>query len=68
MENKGIFKVEEVLIQSEMETGQTSDGFGTLFICGRLDLSMEESVCKEEYRSLFSKEEVEYCQDLLRKK
>ena len=56
------------LIQSEMETGQTSDGFGTLFICGRLDLSMEESVCKEEYHSLFTNEEVEYCRGLLEKK
>ena len=55
------------LIQSEMETGQTSDGFGTLFICGRLDLSMEESVCKEEYQSLFSEQEIEYCRNLLGK-
>ena len=56
------------LIQAEMETGQTSDGFGTLFLCGRLDLSMEDSVCKEEYHVLFSKLEIEYCKGLLGKK
>lgn len=56
------------LIRTEMETGQTSDGFGTLFLSGRLDLSMEDSVCKEEYQSLFSKQEIDYCRGLLGKK
>ena len=56
------------LIRAEMETGQTSDGFGTLFICGRLDLTMEDSVCKAEYQALFSKEEVDHCRVLLEKK
>lgn len=53
------------LIHAEMETGQTSDGFGTLFLCGRLDLTIEDSVCKSEYSSLFTSEEICHCTRLL---
>ena len=38
------------LIANGMITGKTSDGYTTLFLCGRLDLTMEQSVCKPEYQ------------------
>ena len=53
------------LIQNGIATGQTSDGFATLYMCNRLDLTMEHSVCKPEYKSLFTLEEVDYCKGLL---
>lgn len=53
------------LIATAMNTGQTSEGLATLHLCGRLDLSMENSVCKPEYKSLFSNEEIAYCQEVL---
>ena len=53
------------LISSAKETGTVSDGFTTLYLCGRLDLTMEESVCKEEYQSLFTADEIAYCKKLL---
>lgn len=53
------------LIQNGIITGQTSDGFATLYMCKRLDLTMEHSVCKPEYKSLFTPEEVDYCKGLL---
>ena len=37
------------LIASAQKTGNLSEGLSTLWSCGRLDLSMEESVCKPEY-------------------
>ena len=40
------------LIANALQTGNTSDGFTTLCLCGRLDLTMENSVCKPEYQSL----------------
>ena len=46
-------------------TGNTSDGFTTLYLCDRLDLTMENSVCKEEYRSLFTADEIAYCEMVL---
>jgi hypothetical protein len=36
----------------------TSDGFGTLLLCGRLDLTVEAHVLKPEFRQLFSPEEI----------
>lgn len=45
--------------------GKMSDGFTTLYLCGRLDLTMEDSVCKPEYQSLFSPEEIAYCKKVL---
>lgn len=53
------------LIADALQTGKTSDGFTTLYLCGRLDLTMEESVCKPKYQSLFSPEEIEYCKKVL---
>ena len=53
------------LISNAQKTGNPSDGFSTLFICGRLDLSMEDSVCKSEYASLFTDEEIAYCKEVL---
>lgn len=53
------------LIANALQTGNTSDGFATLCICGRLDLTMENSVCKPEYQSLFSPEEIAYCKEVL---
>ena len=56
------------LIRDSISTGTASDGFGTLLLCGRLDLSMEDSVCKEEYAELFSPEEIMHCQKMLGRK
>ena len=53
------------LIQNGIATGQTSDGFATLYMCNRLDLTMEHSVCKPEYTVLFTAEEIDYCKRLL---
>ena len=53
------------LIDKAMRKGDSSDGFRTLYILNRLDLTMEDSVCKEEYQTLFSKELIEYCRHLL---
>lgn len=53
------------LIANGIATGMPSDGYTTLFLCDRLDLTMEHSVCKPEYRDLFTEEEVYYCISLL---
>ena len=42
------------------KTGGT-DGFTILWQCGRLDLSVEAYVLKEEYRELFTDEERKIC-------
>lgn len=55
------------LIEKGISTGNPSDGFNTLCIYGRLDLSMEDSVCKEEFSPLFTFEEISYCKKLLGK-
>lgn len=54
------------LIENNIRTGHTSDGYTTLLLCGRLDLTMEDSVCKPEYQQLFSEREVLYCKELLK--
>lgn len=36
-----------------------SDGFGTLFVCGRLDLTAEAYVVGPEFAELFTSEEIE---------
>ena len=56
------------LIASGIASGNPSDGYTTLYICGRLDLTMEQSVCKLEYQSLFTTEEIGYCKQLLEAK
>ena len=56
------------LIASGMVSGNPSDGYTTLYLCGRLDLTMEHSVCKPEHQSLFTTEEIHYCKRLLEAK
>lgn len=53
------------LIAKARHTGNISDGLSTLYMCRRLDLSMEESVCKDEYAPLFTAEEIQYCKEIL---
>lgn len=55
----------KLLIDAAQKTGNLSTGLTTLWSCGRLDLSMEESVCKPEYKPLFSEAQIAYCQKLL---
>ena len=43
----------------------SQDGYTTLFLNSRLDLTMEHSVCKPEYHELFTEEEITYCKSLL---
>ena len=43
-----------------------TDGFTTLWSHGRLDLSVEAHVLKEEYRELFTEEERKICADRLK--
>lgn len=62
----GAVETAKRLISSEMKTGTVSEGFTTLYLCGRLDLTLEHSVCKEEYRPLFSQDEIDYCEKLLK--
>ena len=56
------------LIAIGIASGNPSDGYTTLYLCGRLDLTMEQSVCKLEYQSLFTTEEIGYCKQLLEAK
>lgn len=42
-----------------------SDGFTTLQMAGRLDLSLEATVADSRYGALFSDDEVNHCYDLL---
>ena len=42
-----------------LATENTSDGFGTLLLCGRLDLTVEAHVLKAEFRELFTPAEIE---------
>ena len=42
-----------------------SDGFTTLWMCRRLDLSVEAHVLKPEYRELFTDDELKICRDRL---
>ena len=43
-----------------MKDGGT-EGFGTLHMAGRLDLSVEAHVIKPEYAELFTQEEIDTC-------
>lgn len=61
----GAVETAKRLISNARKTGIISDGFTTLYLCGRLDLTVEDSVCKEKYQSLFSSDEIAYCQELL---
>ncbi len=53
------------LIEKAIATGNPSDGFTTLFLLGRLDLTMEDSVCKPAYKDLFEQYEIDYCRKIL---
>ena len=53
------------LIEKAIQTGNPSDGFTTLILCQRLDLSMEDSVVKDEYKNLFTVDEIDYCKSVL---
>ena len=55
------------LITKAIQTGNPSDGFTRLLLEQRLDLSMEASVCKEEYHILFTEDEIAYCKKVLGK-
>lgn len=41
-----------------LATENVSEGFGTLQLCGRLDLSVEAHVIKLEFQPLFTAEEI----------
>ena len=56
------------LIGKAIATGKTSDGFTTLLLNGRLDLTMEDSVCNPEYHDLFEQFEIDYCKNILGRK
>ena len=56
------------LIQKAMQSGEISDGFKKLLSLQRLDLTMEDSVCKEKYKELFSTDEINFCKQLLGRK
>lgn len=45
---------------------QVSDGFGTLWMCGRLDLTVEAHVIKPEFQSLFTPQEIAVAQSRLK--
>lgn len=59
-ENGGL-KTAKILIEKAMRTGNPSDGYTTLLILGKLDLTMEDSVIKPEYSILFTEQELQYC-------
>ena len=65
LSNYGALETAKKLIATGQQTGKTSDGFATLYLCGRLDLTVEDSVCKQEYQSLFTIEEIAYCKTVL---
>ena len=41
------------LIGNSIRTGTPSDGYTTLFMAGRFDLTLEDSVCNPKYYTLF---------------
>ena len=61
----GGVKTAKRLIAKAIQTQNPSDGFTTLFMVGRTDLTMESSVIKEEYRELFTADEITYCLNVL---
>lgn len=55
------------LIKKALATGNPSDGFTTLLLKGRLDLTMEDFVCNPAYKDLFEQYEIDYCRKVLGK-
>ena len=51
--------------QSLVRRGQLSDAFGPLADCGHLELSIEATIAKSCFGSLFTDEEVNRCFELL---
>lgn len=49
----------------ELLRKESTSGFATLYMEGRLDLSLEVYVLKDEYDSLFTDEEKRICKDRL---
>lgn len=56
------------LIENTLRTGRITDGYGTLLLCGRLDLTVEHSVCRPEYRPLYTEQEIAYCMEVINAK
>ncbi len=65
LEQYGGVETAKKLINSAKETGVIPSGYARLLEEGRLDLTVEHSVCKDKYRPLFSPEEVDFCRELL---
>lgn len=65
LNEQGGVKTAKALISKALQTGNPSEGFTRLFLEGRLDLSMEDSVCKLEYQELFEQFEIDYCKKAL---
>ena len=61
LNEQGGVKTAKTLISKSLQTGNPSEGFTRLYLEGRLDLSMEDSVCKPEYKDLFEQHEIDYC-------
>ena len=55
------------LIGNCLRTGTPSDGYTTLFMAGRQDLTLENSGCDPKYADLFTEEEISLCRQLLGK-
>lgn len=53
------------LIDGCIRTGIPSEGYTTLLMAGRTDLTLEDSVCNPKYSALFTKEEITMCRKLL---
>nr|WP_315155706.1 phospholipase D-like domain-containing protein [uncultured Flavobacterium sp.] len=64
----GVFFIKR-LLHDEISTGDMKSGFRKLekHIPHRVDLSLEYLVSRQEYETLFSKEEVEFCKKLMKK-
>ncbi|MCI8481001.1 MAG: hypothetical protein HFG08_09060 [Oscillibacter sp.] len=65
LEQYGGVETAKRLIKSARETGIIPTGYARLLEEGRLDLTVEHSVYKAEYQSLFSPDEVEFCKEFL---
>ena len=48
-----------------IQKGDIPEGFTTLFMVGRLDLTMEAAILEEKYKPLFSQYEIEFCRKRL---
>lgn len=55
-----------LIAAKELIRKEGTSGFTTLYMAGRLDLSLEVFVLKEDYKSLFTDEEKRICKDRLK--